>query len=1224
MKKRILALLLAFGMMLSLLPVSALADTGGGIGSAGYTSNGLIGGMPDLVMDNDTGRPKLSGIPQDPEGVYQGDGWRYVPQDSARNDKDTLYLDGASFNLSGASIWCNVVVSPRTTVENASFNYRDNPSGFPSVTNNGILQSCMFIECNITNNSTIQKSTIEDCIITNNATIRDSLFSINSSATLPFKFEKSGSITDSVFDFNPTTYGLTLNVHSLQASPIKALDISTASNLITYLYLRSNVFYTIGYPKIKVYCYNPDNPTDGSYNVRYINGVPAKSYDPDFKYADHCYIFTVQDNDVVLSSSEPTMPTLEMDYNGWPKTDGITPNNGVYYGDGWKYENSTLTLESGNYDFSYTYPKNSTGTRHSNHVKCNVVVNKGAAITGGILDGDSLTNSGTVKDILFAGYWLTNNNGTLSCLLGSSVYDDPSFTRHTMTAVDGSQIYYTVNQQSTGNGKQLYFTGTPKFTVKLEKSDIRCINGDKNYGGLTGPDTYGHYTFTPEQEEDIVLNQEHYVTDLAISNGIPVTTGREPIYGAGNDIIGCKGNGWTYNGNSDTLTLESGEYNFSNSKDGLGQLDPDVKLVVTGATLKGGAFNQIPEGLTADNVQPIILNGSGLNGSGSIEAVNGLSSPKWSKKLYAIKGSQVEIKASVPLTDINCRAIKSRYYLDNNDKTALRFTTSDSFLETYGGPELILNKSSRTNLIMKEDGSPDLEGIPYDRSFNEYIYTGDGWRYVDGISDYLELTAHSYNFRHCDPLNNKISSELAAVTCDITNSSGATIEDGIFKNFVENYGGTIKGGTFAAGLLVRYATEQGTVTGGAFNGNTALSDKAHPVTVHDGHIRKVNDTEPRVLDSSFHLTTGTEWNLYSYEGTIVTVTADTDITNINGWNIGRFRGSSYPNGEDDKKTVSFQMPDGPVVLNDTLYTLDIIRGTMWGNTSVAVPAGTELPLVADEPKENETFLGWTLSDESLLKDGTLNDPDCKTITITMKNASATAEAVFQKDTPAYTLTVTGGGLVNGKTSAVVEAGDEVCLTTGEMQEGMSFNYWDLPTALIKALMDKDSTFSNKVESLTFTMPDLSEYTEDTRFTIRLDIRPAELPDDDDGPSVLGTMATVAVGGAAAGILVWQGVSLGVDSYLQLSLPGGVPVPANRIELVKLLWETAGKPDVVLPALYGDVSAEDGELQRATRWAIDNGLVKPADDSDASRFDPDRSVSKYEVARAWFKVQQMLK
>ena len=1006
-------------------------------------------------MDNDTGKPDVSQIEPDSEGVYQGDGWRYVPQDSARNDKDTLYLDGASFNLSGASIWCNVVVSPRTTVENASFNYHDNPSGFPSVTNNGILQSCMFIECNITNNSTIQKSTIEDCIITNNATIRDSLFSINSSATLPFKFEKSGSITDSVFDFNPTTYGLTLNVHSLQASPIKALDISTASNPITYLYLRSNVFYTIGYPKIKVYCYNPDNPTGGSYKVCSINGVPAKSYDPDFGYANDSYIFTVQDNDVVLSSSEPTMPTLEMDYNGWPKTDGITPNNGVYYGDGWKYENGTLTLESGNYDFSYTYPKNSTGTRHSNHVKCNVVVNKGAAITGGILDGDSLTNSGTVKDILFAGNRITNK-GTLSCLLDRSVDDGSGFTRRTMTAVDGSQIYYTVNQQSTGNGKQLYFTGTPKFTVKLEKSDIRCINGDKNYGGLRPSVVHGYYTFTPEQEEDIVLNREPYATDLVMTpGGIPDIT--NVAGGKDGTHFSYKGDGWTFTGAAD-----------------------------------------IPDAIGT----------------------------------------------------------------------------------------LTLNKNT-----------------------------------------------NSYDFRYLDPLKGA-GGELAAVKCPLMND-GATIENGVFKNLVINHRGTIRGGTFAVGLFSINSEDfvtSGTVTGGAFNGKDGLSDGAHAVTVNGGSILKVNDTEPleahEINDSyglRYDIVRSTEWNLYSYEGTIVTVTADTDITNINGWDIGKFPGgSSYPNGEDDKTTVRFRMPDGPVVLNDTLYTLDIIRGTMLGNTSVSAPAGTELILKADEPAENETFLGWTLSDESLLTKGTLNDPNCKTITITMKNASATAEAVFQKDTPAYTLTVTGGGLVNGKTSAVVEAGDEVRLTVGEMQEGMSFNYWDLPTALIKALMDKDSNFSNKVEPLTFTMPDLSGYTEDTRFTIRLDIRPAELPDDDDGPSVLGTMATVAVGGAAAGILVWQGVSLGVDSYLQLSLPGGVPVPTNRRELVVLLWETAGKPDVVLPALYGDVSAEDAELQKATRWAIDNGLVKSADETDASRFDPDRSVSKYEVARAWFKVQQMLK
>ena len=928
-----------------------------------------------------------------------------------------------------------------------------------------------------------------------------------------------------------------------------------------------------------------------------------------------------------------------MGNNGIPDTSNAASrtedNKTIWYGTDWTYDGDTLTLESGSYDFFTTKPTTKNGKVLA-LVECTVVVKNGATITGGRFH--AMFNYGTVENSLLVSDGIINRGGTMTnCLFRRTSLPEGVANYHKLTEVNNSTFDATLpNAPYTfSDWETYYFTGTPTLTVKVDNNPIiQCINGRADYGDLKPSGVSGYYTFTPNAGEDVVLNLNYYITDLVITkDGFPDTTGREPIYQDNNptkQLIGYRGNGWKYE--NGTLTLESGEYNFSNSKDGLGQLDPDVKLVVTGATLKGGAFNQIPEGLTADNVQPIILNGSGLNGSGSIEAVNGLSSPKWSKKLYAIKDSQVEIKASVPLTDINCRAIKSRYYLDNNDKTALRFTTRDSFLETYGGPELILNKSSRTNLIMKEDGSPDLEGIPYDRS-GEYladIYTGDGWRYVDGISDYLELTAHSYNFRHCDPLNNKISSELAAVTCDITNSSGATIEDGIFKNFVENYGGTINGGTFAAGLLVRYATEQGTVTGGAFNGKDGLSDGAHAVTVNGGSIRKVNDTEPleahEINDSyglRYDIVQSTKWNLYSYEGTIVTVTANTDITNINGWDVGKFTASSYPNG--NKRTVRFRMPDGPVVLNATLYTLDIIRGTMWGNTSVSAPAGTELKLDADEPAKNETFLGWTLSDESLLTKGTLNDPNCKTITITMKNASATAEAVFQKDTPAYTLTVTGGGLVNDKTSAVVEAGDEVRLTVGEMQEGMSFNYWDLPTALIKALTDSSSGgFSNKVEPLTFTMPDLSKYTEDTRFTIRLDIRPAELPDDDDGPSVLGTMATVAVGGAAAGILVWQGVSLGVDSYLQLSLPGGVPVPANRIELVKLLWETAGKPDVVLPALYGDVSAEDAELQKATRWAIDNGLVKPADDSDASRFDPDRSVSKYEVARAWFKVQQMLK
>ena len=958
MKKRILALLLAFSMMLSLLPVSALADTGGGIDFAAYASNGLIGQMPDLRM-NSNGKPDLSRATQISKDVYQGDGWTY------NKNSDTLTLKSGKYD----------------------FNYT-----FPGFSDSKHFDDCEHLDLVKVDNIVVEDGAMivggmfNEQSLSNYGTVTNGLFkgtSVTNHGTLNCLFPPNPD------NSKPTGIG-TIECHSLTAADNSIVEVllysSTFGNTTTTY--SEGTFYFTGTPTLEVKLSSNEEIT--CINGEKLYGGLTK---PDWKGYQ---TFTPKaGEDVVLSSSETTASALEMNYNGWPKTDNMTPINNVYYGDGWKYENGTLTLKSGEYNFNYTKPKDTASERYSYTVECNVVVNKGAAITGGKFSGDTFSNSGTVKDVLIKEGQITNT-GTLSCLFGLLPPSGTGFTRHTMTAVDGSKIYYTVNQHlSIGGVYKLYFTGTPKFTVRLENSTIHYINGEEHYGGLTTPDGKGYQTFTPQIEEDIVLNREPYATDLVITEGgIPDTTGREPIYDSANNVIGCKGEGWKYE--NDTLTLESGSYDFS--KNGLGQLAPDVKLVVgPSVTLTGGVFNEKPDGLTTDNVQTIIL-----NGSDSIVAVNGLSSAKWNTTLYAIKDSQVEIKA------------------------------------------------------------------------------------------------------------------------------------------------------------------------------------------------------------------------------------DTDITNINGWDIGKFPGgSSYPNGEDDKKTVSFRMPDGPVVLNDTLYTLDIIRGTMLGNTSVSAPAGTELILEADEPAKNETFLGWTLSDESLLTKGTLNDPECTTITITMKNASATAEAVFQKDTPAYTLTVTGGGLVNGKTSAVVEAGDEVRLTTGEMQEGMSFNYWDLPTALIKALTDqeltdKDFTFSNKVENLTFTMPDLSGYTEDTSLTIRLDIRPAELPDDDDGPSVLGTMATVAVGGAAAGILVWQGVSRGVDSYLQLSLPDGVPVPTNRRELVKLLWETAGKPDVMLPALYGDVSAEDGELQKATRWAIDNGLVKPADDSDTSRFDPDRSVSKYEVARAWFKVQQMLK
>ena len=833
MKKRILALLLAFSMMLSLLPVSALADTGGGIDFAAYASNGLIGQMPDLRM-NSNGKPNIT---LDSNGFHQGDGWTYQVTDGS----DTLTLKSGKYD----------------------FNYT-----FPGFSDSKHFDDCEHLDLVKVDNIVVEDGAMivggmfNEQSLSNYGTVTNGLFkgtSVTNHGTLNCLFPPNPD------NSKPTGIG-TIECHSLTAADNSIVEVllysSTFGNTTTTY--SEGTFYFTGTPTLEVKLSSNEEIT--CINGEKLYGGLTK---PDWKGYQ---TFTPKaGEDVVLSSSETTASALEMNYNGWPKTDNMTPINNVYYGDGWKYENGTLTLKSGEYDFNYTKPKDTASERYSYTVECNVVVNKGAAITGGKFSGDTFSNSGTVKDVLIKEGQITNT-GTLSCLFGLLPPSGTGFTRHTMTAVDGSKIYYTVNQHlSIGGVYKLYFTGTPKFTVKLDNNTpIQYINGRTDYGGLSSTtDSKGYYTFTPPEEEDIVLNDSIIHEPFTMTNGYPTASN--------GGKTACKGEGWEYIlGNP-----EHGDFLFLSNA----QID----------------FSKI------------------------------------------------------------------------------------------------------------SDGSP--------------------------------------------------------VECKLFIGYGVAVQGGTFNGDVINNGG-ILGGTFNGAV-----ENHGTIANGVFNGA---------------------------------------------------------VTNI------------------DPGTVS-----------------DSITGT-----------------------------------------GTLNG---KPITPN-----------------AYTLTVTGGGLVNGKPTAVVEAGDEVCLTVGEMQDGMSFNYWDLPTALIKALMDKDSTFSNKVESLTFTMPDLSGYTEDTRFTIRLDIRPAELPDDDDGPSVLGTMATVAVGGAAAGILVWQGVSLGVDSYLQLSLPGGVPVPTNRRELVKLLWETAGKPDVVLPALYGDVSTEDAELQKATRWAIDNGLVKPADESDTSRFDPDRSVSKYEVARAWFKVQQMLK
>lgn len=474
MKKRILALLLAFSMMLSLLPVSALADTGGGIDFAAYASNGSL---PDLVMDNDTGKPDVSKIEPNSEGVYQGNGWKYEIIDKGHS---TLTLETGTYDFNNTKpttndgnvlrlVQCTVVVKSGATITGGWFR---------QMLNYGTVE-----------NSLLSNNDIENC----GGTMTNCLFKCSKPPVGVANCHKLTEVNNNVFD---------------------ATLLNAPSGFMGW-----ETYYFTGTPTLKVKL--PSNK-----EITCING--EEHYNdltgPDSGY----YTFTPIAGDDIVLNRKPYVTDLVMTTDGIPDTSNAASrtedNKTIWYGTDWTYDGTTLTLESGSYDFTYTKPSDATSTRYSNTVRCNVVVNKGAAITGGKFSGDTFSNSGTVKDILFMGKWITNN-GTLSCLFGLRSPSGTGFTRHTMTAVDGGRIFYTVNQHlSHGGVYPLYFTGTPKFTVKLENSTIHHINGRADYGGLKKEPDSDYYTFTPPEEEDIVLNDSIIHEPFTMTNGYPTAS----------------------------------------------------------------------------------------------------------------------------------------------------------------------------------------------------------------------------------------------------------------------------------------------------------------------------------------------------------------------------------------------------------------------------------------------------------------------------------------------------------------------------------------------------------------------------------------------------------------------------------------------------------------------------------------------------------------------------
>lgn len=691
--------------------------------------------------------------------------------------------------------------------------------------------------------------------------------------------------------------------------------------------------------------------------------------------------------------------------------------------------------------------------------------NISGTIEGGIFSVSSLSNSGTINGGIFQE---KPNGGKVAAGYTLNVESPDSTTEAGIEYFKDSR-YIIPHSSYTASITVLYYNrlGLQPFPIDVAFNNTQMLLEDwaqtVEYPKKDWNIFFVTFTAPPAKADTVTLSK---LTRLVIDKaGYPVGT-----EGGTQDY---SGNGWKFE--NGTLTLESGSYDFSGEENALCPLNPAVQLVVeSGATLTGGAFKNTPTGEGAGTFKTVTL-----NGTGSITAVNGLTSGDWGNKLYAVKTGSNTITASEPIRDINLKAIYDDVvYPTQGDLSTILLNVGWLEYHRYieENTNIVLNQGTYSTLKMADDGTPITTGLARISDGNHHTYFGNGWhsQALNGDTDNVYLESGNYNFLYTDPVNKK-GENLRSVNCGILNE-GSIIEDGVFHNAVANGWPNgdptkthkIEGGTFAAGLLYN----DGTITGGAFNGKDSiftheivLSGNYRSVTVKDGAILKVNDTLPLIYDETADdLIPSTAWDLYSYAGTVLTVESNVDITNINGQEIGNAFTSYYPNGKTNKKVVCFEMPDSDVELN---------------STKIVVPDPKPEPKPEPEP-----------------------------------------------EAPTYTLTVKGGTFTyNGgeaMTSARVPVDAEVKVTLNQsaVPEGMVFDLWAIDEA---SLLGNPAVAYNQ-ES--FTIP-AGTVAKGSTVTVEAQYRDATIESE---PSVLGTAAIIGVAGAGTAVIVWQGYRIGMELY----------------------------------------------------------------------------------------------
>lgn len=557
MKKRLISLLVALCMAVTLLPVSAItawAEEGG----SNLKPLQIQSGYP--VLDDITPTTNSDG-----HEIYTGKDWSYdatakVLTIAPENPTTYDLKECGNIRLDPKSILCSAIIRKNAEIVNGKFWNAENPGS--SITNDGTITSGVY-----------------SMPVINHGTITGGMFSSTVTNT--------GTIKGGIFRKKPTGgtvhKGYTLNVNQNNGS--YEIRYATINGLGSSGYVIPNSDHDTSVT-IKYTFFRSSSNRVFSNDVTFedTNDTPCllEDWAPSARYSDkgdNVYLTFTAPPATAATVTLSILTRLVIDENGYPVgTEGGTWD---YSGNGWSYNHTdkTLTLNPST-PTSYDFSGEGNALRPLNPNVHLVVVKPDAKLTGGAFKNTPTgEGAGTFKTVTLNGTGsITAVNGLASDDWGNKLYVVPTGA-NTITA---SEPILDINRILLENGDPLYPDSSNKNTVRINIEFLNSVSA-------------------LDPEADIILNQASHGLPLIMdSDGTPVIV--DAPFEVDGNYYNYYGDGWkvnkVYDGmNHGTLYLTGGKtynFRFTDPVNKTGQLDA-VKcgIVNEGSIIEDGIFNTL-------------------------------------------------------------------------------------------------------------------------------------------------------------------------------------------------------------------------------------------------------------------------------------------------------------------------------------------------------------------------------------------------------------------------------------------------------------------------------------------------------------------------------------------------------------------------------------------------------------------------------------------------------